>query len=218
VQAALKEAARGYKDHGWNGPVPMLDAEGGAVVFPSYKSREQLGDHDLMLPLPENQEKAMAAWIEAEKTKKVATRYHQARKNSRNKAVGAELRYQGFEFGSDRGNPWESVGRQLFGEQFITEAQNKLIEEAKEIIAGADTFEMAVKAAQWTLRDNWHPKFPFDIRQALIDKARTLGVHDKPMDDVLTLSEYRGFNPWMFGIDPSYNYRPTVEKVLRQAQ
>lgn len=218
VQQALKEAARGYKDRGWSGPVPMLDKEGSPVAFTSYRARDQLDNHDLMLPLPENREKAMQAWMQAEKGKAVVTRHNTSR--GRTKAAGHVLRYKGFGFGSETGNPWNSIGRELFGGGFVTDAQQKLREEAKAAIAGAETLQDAVAAAQWTVHDTWSPRIPPDIRQLLLEKAKDLGVADKPISEALTLSAHRGVHPGLFGLQDNRAYNDewhSIERVLRRA-
>lgn len=192
LQRQIKDAFRGYKD-GWKPDhVPMIDADGKAIAVIGYDARKKLDTHDIMLPLPEHKEKAIAAYIEYENTRKLITKYHQ--KNRRrgssysetdySRPVGIQARYNGYK---DK-NGWEQAGKALFGDSFLDEARAEhALQAIKHVKDAADTKAAlaaagpAINVANYGLK----AEFPRDLLTAVWAKARDTGALDKPLKEVL---------------------------------
>ncbi len=96
-------------------PSLWFDSGGNAVAAESYEARNMLGDHDVMLPIPEHREKAKAAYIADERAKNFTHDYHQKRRGGRTESRFV-VRYPGSH--SQSSNRWASIGRHLFGDGF----------------------------------------------------------------------------------------------------
>lgn len=140
LQDHFKSNFRSYSD-GWSGPVPLIK-DGAPAVVVSYSARDAIeAGHDLMLPTPENREKAIQAYVDAESSRVVRNEYTTSRGRSTSHPV---VRYAGFEY-SNEGlrNPWHEA-LAMFGDDALTEAVERHAKAVNNAAAGASSLEAAL--------------------------------------------------------------------------
>lgn len=143
IQQRLKTLAKEYKDSTGYGDVLLVKKDGGVVAAESYQYRDLVQkDHDFALPMPEHREKAINAWLAAERAKTFRTTYQQAGRGKSRQVFVAE--YPG-KYGQ-HANPFGSAGEKLFGKEFIAEAQKRLQDEVATAARRAGTFREAMEA------------------------------------------------------------------------
>lgn len=198
LQFQLKDAIRNYRD-GYHGPYGMIDPAGNPVAYPSYKGREMIGTHDLILPTEEGRRLAIEGYVRAVLRRKIKTRYAEGRRStySSPKSIGIEAAYPGFEYGHDQGNPWVRIMHDLFDPAARVEADQEVQRRALANIEASSSFHDAVRAALPTV-DLSRPTsgslgdkaWPEETARALARKAKALGVLDRPVKEVVPLSSY----------------------------
>lgn len=185
-QKRFKEAARSYAVTHDSG-VPMLGPDGDAELVRSYDVRRKIDTHDFMLPTETNREKAIAGYAAHAEGRTISSNLVHGRRGSI-KANGIKTEYAG-NFGS-HGNPWEGPMRNLWGNHVHDQARAEVMRRAVERVAAADDFRTAMVGAVPALdiptyggsltRHAW----PKAIIAALYDKAKALGVLDRPLSEV----------------------------------
>lgn len=143
IQTRLKGLAKEYKDNHRHGDVLLINPEGKAVSAESYQYRDLVNkDHDFALPIAEHREKALAAWLDAERNKKFRMTWQQAGRGKSTEVFKTE--YPG-KYGQ-HSNPFESAGKNLFGEEFVAEAKQRLQDEVATAGRRAGSFKEAAVA------------------------------------------------------------------------
>lgn len=218
LQEQLKTAVRKYQD-GHHGPYGMVASDGTPVAVESYRGRDAINSHDLILPTPKGRELAIRGYVDAMLGRKIKTRYQESRRGrggyGTSKAVGIEPAYPGFEYGNSKGNPWESIIRELFGDEVKAEAERDLHRRVLARIGSALNFTEAVRAALPTVNvpaygsgSLAHGAWPAETVRALARKAKALGVLDRPLKDVTETSRY----------DDGAKVHPDVFNVLERGR
>jgi len=189
LQTHLKRQVMAYTDN-HQGPYALLDGEGQAMAFQSYDGRRQLDAHDLMLPTKENRQKALRAWVDMEKTKKIKTRYvNNSRRNSYGQGTpsGVQEAYPDWEYGTDTGNPWTRIGEHLFDAQFKADAEKMLTSQVAHQMKQAAGFGEALAASLPALKikSNGIVKWSEPALKALWKRAIQDKALKKPLHAVL---------------------------------
>lgn len=189
VQDRLKTALKEYK---WSSPsyssaVGFVHPEGHAEFRPSYSAREAADAMDVMLPTAEHREKALAAWIAAERGKQFKHDYVTRRRGSspapilKQKYADEKSSY----YGSHESNPWSAVGNDLFGPEFEREAREAFRRQQFEAARRADSFAGAVKAVIPTIEHSYAgTAWPRRSLAILWAKAKREGILDRPLKEV----------------------------------
>lgn len=182
LQDHLKEKLRTFKSRS-TGPVGLIDSNGRYVAVPSYNSHRELDTHDLILPTEESKEKLYRSWAEAERTKEEVTRYTSGR---RTKSY-TEVAYQGFEYGSERGNPWTSIGGHLFGDGFVAEARKRLDARVAHDIKylGGSFTEAKERASAARISQHNRLIWPAGLLHALWGRAKADGVLNEHAESLI---------------------------------
>lgn len=192
IQQQLRDSFRGYKD-GWRGPVGMLDATGKPVAYTSYEVRKHLDTHTFILPTLEHRAALLQAWVDMELHRTIKTHYREGRKRrgsypSRSEN-GVEATYAGFEYGSEKGNPFKSIGVQLFGPEIEVEARAALRQVVMDRMDKAATFASAMNDATPLVDISTYGstvvKWPKEVLTALWSRAQKEGITHSNLSEVL---------------------------------
>jgi hypothetical protein len=185
LQAHFRDGARSYsgvEPMSGNDHWPMVTADGKLRLFVSFKGRDALDDHQVMLPTAENRAKAMAAALELDRAKKIETNYVTTR--GRTQASGLKFAYE-----QDRGmgydiktNPWHSILRQLWGESAVAELNAAHQQAWRAELDQATSVSEVLKAVHFGL-DNAYgkPSVSLTLGRAVAAKLDQLGVLDQDM-------------------------------------
>jgi predicted RNA methylase/superfamily II DNA/RNA helicase len=180
-QRQIKTAAREYK---WNpnGTFGVVGKDGKAAFLPSYSSGKIPEGVDVLLPIADHREKALQAWIDAESGKQFKHDYVTKRRGSQPTQVlkQAYADENGGYYGGHTTNPWSSIGKDLFGPEFETEAREKFQRERFEAARRQDTFAGALKTLAPTInKDYGDVKWPRRALAILWARAKREGLLDK---------------------------------------
>lgn len=191
IQQQLRDAFRGYKDS-WRGPVGMLDATGKPVAYASYDARKHLDTHTFILPTSEHRAALLQAWVDMELNRTIKTHYQEGRKRRgsylSSTVNGVEAAYSGFEYG-DKGNPFKSIGVQLFGPEIEVEARTALRQVVMDRMDKAATFASAMNDATPLVEISTYGgtavKWPKEVLTALWARAQKEGITHSNLREVL---------------------------------
>lgn len=191
LQDRIKADAKAYKFRMPHGSVGLLDAEGRPVAVEYYSANDKLGDHDLMLPIPEHREKAIQAYIDDERAKTYGTEYFTKRRGGRSESRFVEKYPGGYQ---QKHNRWKSVGKEVFGEGFEREAHEAFEREQGERVRRASTFADALREAAPMAEFGYStvPKWPRKALATLFAKAKHDGVLGQSFDSVQPKKEEYG--------------------------
>lgn len=191
LQDRIKADAQDYKFSMPYGSVGLIDPEGKPVAAESYEAREKLGDHDLMLPIPEHRQKAIDAYIADERAKGYSTEYTQHRRGGRSESRFVEKYPGGY---NQKHNRWGPAGREVFGGEFEQEAHQAFERQQAERVRRAPNFADALREAAPMAKFGYStvPKWPRKVLATLFAKARHDGALAKPFDSVQPKKEEYG--------------------------
>jgi hypothetical protein len=204
LQRQIKAGMKEYKFHHPYGSIGLIGPDGNARAAESYEARdlvsEKDGRHDVMLPIPAHREKAIDAFLESERGKEFTHTYHSGRRGKTVKQFVA--RYPG-RYGQ-HSNPWSSIGRTLFGDDFERDARARLEREQLEKARHANTFGDAVADAAKTAHTGQyggHVTWPKRSIAVMWAKAKHDGKLDDPLksaiprmpDEVFSVRQYSDY-------------------------
>lgn len=197
LQEHLKDKIRNYKND-QNGPYGMTNKETGEIVaFQSYNGRDNIDTHDLILPTKESKNKVIQAFMKMRESRHFETKFNQTNHQRRNYVSGSpsgiSVKYPGWDYGSNTGNPWGRIGKELFGDTFESSAQKAVVSNATHNIGHlSKDLPAAFKHALPALLDSAYGhslSWPESVINALRKVAKKYDVLDSQMDHVLHISE-----------------------------
>jgi len=205
LQALLKRKGSksmfsGSRNGQYGGNIALENRETGRLeVVPNYGIGRMLETHAFPFPTPENRQKAIDAWVDAQMTRKINTKYQEqrGRKSSygsyNQPRTGVKATY-GDSITTE--NPWTGMGTDLFGEEFHTAAQAALQKQVRHRILSSGDFTEALSAAMASGKVAYDGRIHFDhdALDALWLQADTLGVLNKPVNEAVKLNTYNHGN------------------------
>lgn len=204
IQDKLKTALKEYK---WSppggyfssNPIGFIDPEGRAVFRPSYDARTAADSMDVLLPTEEHREKAMQAWMAAERGKRFRHDYVQNRRGGRSTAIlkQAYADEKGSYWGEYATNPWSNIGDEVFGPGFEQEARDRFYRAQFERARRADSFGTALKELAPTIDYSYSgAKWPKRTLAILWAKAKRDGLLDRKFGEALKEIKHDSENSW----------------------
>src|SRR5690606_14294269 len=136
----------------------------------------------------EHREKAMQAWMAAERGKRFRHDYVQNRRSSRSTAIlkQAYADDKGSYWGGYATNPWSNIGDEVFGPGFEQEARDRFYRAQFELARRADSFGTALKDLAPTIDYSYSgAKWPKRTLAILWAKAKRDGILDRKFGEAL---------------------------------
>lgn len=191
LQERLKE---GLKTYQWSAPyggLGFIDKEGKPVTGESYEMSRLAAANDLMLPIPEHRDLAIAAYVADQQAKTFTKESRQARRNSSPTWHFVQRLPGKFD---QKTNRWAGVGKELFGEGFEKDAHTAFERVQGERVRHAKGFAEALKEAAPMAEVGYShiAKWPRRTLALLFARAKLDGVLDANWDVVQPKEEKHG--------------------------
>ena len=178
IKAHMRMQMEKYRDGGGQVYGMVHRDTGRAKAVVSYAARSMFGDHDVMLPTPENRQKAIDGYVREAFSRTLKTPTHE-RRGRYTQGEGLDAVYPDFEHKTVSGNPWAHVLKDVFGEDEVA-ATKAVRAAAVQRIADVPTFRDAMIAASkaavlppygsFGRHGSAHP-WPREVVQALVARA-----------------------------------------------
>lgn len=185
IQTRLKALAKEYKDSTAYGNVLLVGPDGAMVSAESYGYRDKVQkDHDFALPTAEHREKAINAWLDMERAKTFRMDYQRGSRGRSTQVFKAK--YPGG-YGVNA-NPIEGPGKNLFGDEFVSEARRRLQDEVATAARRASTFREAAEALKPLAHVGPYGggvQWPRRALAVMYAKAKREGVLHEPLSSAL---------------------------------